>query len=75
MNWFVAFGKRLVSATPTFFKKIIYFGILLGAIGAGLIAAKSQLPLWIVDMGDNFIIVGIVAGVVAGASVKHPEAL
>jgi len=75
MNYFTQFGKRLVAQTPTFFKKIIYFGITLGAIGAGLIAAKDQLPLYIVDWADNLIIIGVVAGVVAKTAVIDPHSV
>lgn len=75
MNFFVQFGKRLVSQTPTFFKKIVYFGITLGAIGASIIAAKEQLPLWLVDWADNLIIIGIVSGIVAKTAVVDPHSV
>ena len=73
LNWFEAFVKRMSASTPAFFQKIIYFGVTLGSIGLGLIAAKDQLPLWLVDFADNLVIVGIVAGLVAKAAVKNPE--
>lgn len=75
INWFQAFGKRMLASTPAFFQKIIYFGITLGAIGLSLIALKEQLPEWIVDWADNLVIIGIVSGVVAKAAVKDPQAI
>lgn len=75
INWFEAFYKRILSSTPVFFQKIIYFGITLGAIGLGLITLKDQLPLWIVDWADNLVIIGLVSGVVAKAAVKDPQAI
>jgi len=77
MNWFEAFFKRLTSDTPSFFKKVIAFGIMLGAIGAGLKAAPEsiELPLWLLDQADNFIIAGFVAGIVAKAAVKESNPL
>lgn len=77
MNFFTAFGKRLVSSTPAFFKKIIYFGITLGAIGLGIqqLGSTMELPLWLIDQADNMMIIGGVAGVVAGVAVKDPHAI
>lgn len=73
INWFVQFFRRIGAETPSFFRKIIYFGITLGTIGIGLIALKSQLPLWIVDLADNLVIIGLVSGIVAKSAVKNPK--
>lgn len=75
INWFEAFYKRMISSTPAFFKKIIYFGVSLGAIGLGLIALKDQLPAWIGDWAGNMVIIGIVSGVVAKAAVVDPQGI
>lgn len=74
MNWFEAFGKRLFKQTPAFFTKIIYFGVTLGTIGAGLILIPD-VPQNLKDWADNFILIGTVAAVVAKATVKHPETI
>lgn len=77
MNFFKAFGKRLVLSTPSFFMKIVYFGISLGAIGLGIqeLGATMNLPAWLIDQADNMMIVGAVAAVIAKATVKNPEAI
>lgn len=77
MNWFEAFAKRLLSDTPSFFRKVIAFGITLGAIGAGLKAAPESMniPLWLIDQADNLIIAGFVAGIVAKSVVKQSDPL
>jgi hypothetical protein len=73
MNWFESFLKRLLSDTPSFFAKIIYFGITLGSIGAGIMGLKGTLdiPYWLVDQADNMVIIGAVAAIVAKSTVKR----
>ena len=62
---------RLKSATPTFFKYIIAIGLSLGSIGAGLIVIDGISPK-LKDLGDNFIIAGLVASAVAKFAKKDP---
>lgn len=77
MNWFEAFFKRVTSDTPSFFRKIIYFGITLGSIGGSIIAAKEtvNLPYWLVDQADNMVLIGVVAAIVAKSVVKQSDPL
>ena len=78
INWFEVLVKRLGSETPSFFKKIIYFGIGLGALGGGLLGLESQgiqLPVWLIGQADNLIIIGSVSALIAKATVKNPEEL
>lgn len=77
MNFFKALGKRLLLSTPSFFMKIVYFGISLGAIGLGVqqLGETMDLPKWLIDQADNMIIIGAVAAIVAKATVKNPEAV
>lgn len=72
-NWFAALVKRLQASTPSFFKKVVYFGITLGTIGTGLIAVEDQLPAFIGEIARYMVTAGVVAGVVAGATVKDPS--
>lgn len=75
MNWFEAFFKRLNKETPKFFKNVIAFGITLGTIGIGIIAAKETVnfPYWLLDQADNMIIIGAVAAIIAKSTVKDPN--
>lgn len=77
MNWFTAFVNRLSSETPSFFKKIIWFGGIVGSIGAALIAAKetATIPVWLLDQADNMVLIGVVAAIVAKAAVKSNDDL
>lgn len=75
INWFKAFYKRIGAGTPIFFKKIIYFGITLGAIGGGIIIAKDQFPTWLVELANTMVIVGLVSGIVAKAAVIDPQSI
>ena len=68
-NWFSQFLLRLTTETPTFFKKIVAFGITIGAIGAGFIALPDSvikaIPLDIHAIGGYMLAIGAVCGVVA----------
>ncbi len=77
MNFITQFGKRLLLSTPSFFMKIVYFGITLGAIGLGIqeLGATMHLPAWLIDQADNLMIIGAVCAIVAKATVKNPESI
>lgn len=68
------FLQRLTTETPKFFKKIIAFGISLGAIGLALIAANAVTPLpkIIVDVAGYMVVAGTVATAVAKATTTNP---
>lgn len=77
MNFFTELAKRVVMSTPDFFKKIIYFGASLGAVGLGIqqLGETMDLPLWLIDQADNMMIIGAVAAIIAKVTVKNPDAL
>lgn len=68
-NWFSQFLSRLTTDTPAFFKRIIAFGIAVGATGAGLVALPesvfASIPFDLHDIGGYMIAIGAIAGVVA----------
>lgn len=68
-NWFSQFLSRLTTETPVFFKKIVYFGISIGAIGLGLVAVPDSvfksIPIDVHAIAGYMIAVGTIAGVIA----------
>lgn len=64
--------ERLKAESPLIFKRILYFGITMGAFGGSVLAAKHQLPLWLVNIADDLIQIGIIAGIVASLTRKDP---
>lgn len=69
------FFKRLQLPTPEFFQTIIKLGLMLGAIGTGLIAAPEagiELPSWLLEIGKGMTTVGFVAALIAKSAVKDP---
>ena len=65
--------ERLKAETPLIFKRIIYIGMSLGAIGGGILAAQDQLAPWLVSIAGSLIQIGIVAGIVASLARKDPK--
>ncbi len=56
---------RWKSESPDFFKKVIHFGIALGAIGAGILTSPIALPAIVVTAGGYLVTVGSTAAVIA----------
>lgn len=56
---------RWKSESPDFFKKVIHFGIALGAIGAGILASPVALPAGIVTVGGYLVTLGGTAATIA----------
>jgi len=57
-------AQRIVAPTPSFFKKVRTFGIVLGLIGGALLASPVALPAAIVTIGGYLALAGsIVTGV------------
>lgn len=67
--------KRMTSESPTFFKKITKFGLILGAVGAVLVAAPVALPAAIVTVGGYMVTIGLVAAGVAKTAVSDTKVL
>lgn len=71
MNFVKETFRRLVLETPSYFKKLIYFGITLGAVGAGLIAVPELDKLHY--LGQHLVIIGLVCSVIAKTAVSDPN--
>jgi hypothetical protein len=71
MNFVKETLRRLTLSTPSYFRKLIYFGITLGTIGAGLMAIPELDQFH--SLGEKLVMVGLVCGVVAKSAVKDPN--
>lgn len=71
MNFFKETLTRVALKTPSYFKKLIYFGMTLGAIGAGLMAIPELQQFYAI--GERLLIIGLVCGVVAKTTVQNPN--
>lgn len=71
-NWFSQFVSRMTTETPVFFKKIVAFGVTVGTIGVGLVAAPASvfasLPIDLHTVGGYMIAIGTISGIVAKAA-------
>jgi len=57
--------KRLKAPTPKFFKKVRNLGLVLTAIGTGIIGAPIVLPVAIASIGGYLVLGGTIAAGVA----------
>jgi len=57
--------KRLKSPTPKFFKKVRNLGLVLTAIGTGIVAAPVALPVAIASISGYLVLGGTIAAGVA----------
>ena len=71
MNFAKQTLRRLALKTPTYFKKLIYFGIALGTIGTGLMAIPEQEQFY--SIGEKLLIIGLVSSVIAKTAVTDPN--
>lgn len=67
--------KRIGTETPTFFKNVTRFFIVVGAVGTALIAAQDMLPSWVEHVSPYLILAGVVGAAVAQTTVKDPTKL
>jgi len=65
--------ERLKSATPLYFKKIIYFGVILGGLGLSLALAGTLVPIFIHTLSGYLITIGIVSATVAKTTTCDPD--
>jgi ABC-type xylose transport system permease subunit len=57
--------QRIMSPTPVFFKKVRTVGVVMGVIGAALLAAPVALPAAIVTVGGYLTLAGSIVTAVA----------
>jgi len=70
------FLQRLVSETPIFFRKIVYFGISLGAIGLalkGVDLGGIKLPFNLDTISGYMIAIGTVCTIIAKSATTDPN--
>ncbi len=75
-NFFVQFFNRLTTETPIFFKKIVYFGITIGAIGLalkGIDLGGIKLPFDMNVVSGYMIAIGTVSTVIAKTATTDPN--
>lgn len=72
MKFLTELWNRLASNSPSFFKKLQYFGLYLTGIGGGLIAIPG-IPEKISAIGGYLLTAGAVLSVVAKLPVTNPE--
>ena len=61
---------RVLAPTPSFFKKIRTIGLVMGVIGAALLASPVVLPAVIASIGGYLVLGGSIITSVAQTSVK-----
>ena len=61
-------SNRLLAPTPTFFQKIRKWGLIIGGVGAAILAAPVALPSIIVAAGAYLTVAGTVAVAVSQAA-------
>ena len=68
-------SNRLLAPTPSFFQKIRKWGLIIGGVGAAILAAPVALPSIIIAAGGYLAVAGTVAvGVSQAATVGGDEA-
>ena len=63
--------QRMQEPTPPFFKKIRNIGLVLGAIGASIVAAPVAIPALLVKIAGYLVIAGTVASGVSQTAIKN----
>lgn len=66
-------GKRLTSATPSFFSKLRNIGIIAAAIGGALATVPIALPDIVTQIAGYLIAAGAAMGTVSQAVVQDPD--
>ena len=60
---------RVLATTPSFFRKVRTFGLILGAVGAALLTAPLGLPALVVTIGGYLALAGGIITSVAQTAV------
>jgi len=66
----LTFIQRLLSPTPSFFKKVRTIGLVMGVIGAALLASPVALPAVVGTIGGYLVLGGSIITSVAQTAVK-----
>ena len=61
-------SNRLLAPTPSFFQKIRKWGLIIGGVGAAILAAPVALPSIIIAAGGYLVVGGTVAVAVSQAA-------
>lgn len=62
--------QRLTSPTPTFFKTVRTIGLVIGAIGAGILASPVALPAVVISIGGYLALAGGIITTVSQTAVE-----
>ena len=62
--------QRVLAPTPSFFKKIRTIGLVMGVVGAALLASPVALPALVASIGGYLVLGGSVITSVAQTAVK-----
>ena len=62
---------RVLATTPSFFRKVRTFGLILGAVGAALLTAPIGLPALVVTIGGYLALAGGIITSVAQTAVAN----
>lgn len=70
--------ERFTTETPKFFKKILIFGISLGAVGGAILGIDAttlpiELPKLLIDLSSYFVTAGVVCAAVAKTATTDPD--
>ena len=63
-------AQRVLAPTPSFFKKIRTIGLVMGVLGAALLASPVALPAVIASIGGYLVLGGSIITSVAQTAVK-----
>ena len=66
-------SERLQAPTPPFFRTLRNIGLLIGAIGAAIIAAPVALPTVVISVAGYFVTAGAVVAAVSSTTVDFKE--
>ena len=62
--------QRLTSPTPQFFKTVRTVGLVIGAIGAGILASPVALPAMVISIGGYLALAGGIITTVSQTAVE-----
>jgi hypothetical protein len=62
--------QRLIAPTPAFFKTVRTIGLVIGAIGAGILASPVALPAVVISIGGYLALAGGIISTVSQTAVE-----